>query len=61
MGEAEKVPPSTLYWVIKPGTVATAGKANAVLHVLVGAVSIGAAGNTTKFFVSLQLTAPGIV
>ena len=37
--------------MVNPGTVATPGNANEVLHVTSPAVSIGAGGNTTAFTV----------
>lgn len=43
--------------MVNPGTVATPGNANEVLHVASPAVSIGAGGNTTAFtVVSWQAT-----
>ena len=54
VGEAEKLPPSILYSIVKPLTEVTVGKLNAALQVLTGAVITGAAGNTTKLFVSKQ-------
>ena len=52
-GDAEKAPPSILYWVVKPLTGATVGKMKADAQVFSGAVIDGAVGNMTTLTVLL--------
>ena len=59
-GDDVNVPPSILNCVVNPGTEVTLGKVKAALQVFAGASNVGAAGNTTKFLVSLHGT-PGVV
>lgn len=49
------IPSLKLYSAVKPVTTARAGTVMAVLQVLLTTGAAGAAGKTTKFFVSLQL------
>jgi hypothetical protein len=49
------IPSSKLYWAVNPVTAARAGTVMVVLQVLLTTGAAGAAGKTTKFFVSLQL------
>lgn len=53
VGDAENAPPSMLYCTLKPATIATVGKVNAVLQVLAGATITGAAGKITTLTVLL--------
>ena len=52
------MPPSILYCTVNPGTAVTAGNVNAVLHVFVGAVITGAAGNITTLIMLLTTHDP---
>jgi hypothetical protein len=44
--------------VVKPETVATVGNVNAALHVLAGAVNVGAAGKITTLTILLVAHEP---
>ena len=47
-----------LYWILKPATAGTFGKVKADAQVLLGAVNVGASGNTTTCTVLLAPQAP---
>jgi hypothetical protein len=60
VGAEDQLPLSMLYSTLNPVTGVTAGKINAALQVFAGAISTGAAGYTTKLFVSAH-PGPGVL